>query len=267
MYVDVHTHLFHERFAGEEALVIQRAREGSVSKIIVNGLDPVTNRQTLALCARHENLFPSLGIYPVDAACHAIDPTTWPHRWPPPERFDLDAEFSFIEKHASSLIAFGECGLDHYWLKDPAAMKAQEEVFRRFCTLSIKYDKPLILHSRKAERRCFEILREMKVKKANFHCFGGKAVLASEIAKEGYYFSIPPVVVRSKSFQAMVRRLPQSAILTETDAPYQGPVRGERNEPLFVIDAVRAIAKARNEEEESLRVAIWENFKRFFGDF
>ncbi len=266
MYVDAHTHLFHERFAGEEDAVARRAAAAGVSRVIVNGLEPESNRQVLALCGRHENLYPALGIYPVDAACHAIDAGTWPHSWPPPERFDLDAELDFIDAHAPDLVALGECGLDGYWVKDAAAMAAQEYVLRGLCEIAMKHDKPIILHTRKAERRTFDIIREMGVTKADFHCFGGKSAMAAEFAKAGYYFSIPPVVVRSGSFQAVARKLPRELILTETDAPYQGPERGKRNEPRFVVEAVSAIAEARGEEEDVVRAAIRENFRRLFGE-
>lgn len=50
-----------------------------------------------------------------------------------------------------------------------------------------RHDLPLILHSRKAEQRLFDMLLEEGVTKADFHCFGGKVcyytpllVLASE---------------------------------------------------------------------------------------
>jgi Tat protein secretion system quality control protein TatD with DNase activity len=38
----------------------------------------------------------------------------------------------------------------------------------------VKYDIPVILHTRKAEKRVFDMLIEEGVKKADFHCFGGK---------------------------------------------------------------------------------------------
>ena len=40
MYVDVHTHLTHERFAGEEAQTVQRAEDAGLRAIVVNGLEP-----------------------------------------------------------------------------------------------------------------------------------------------------------------------------------------------------------------------------------
>lgn len=48
-----------------------------------------------------------------------------------------------------------------------------------------KHDLPLILHTRKAEARTFEILQEMGVTKADFHCFCGKAKLGKKVQGGG----------------------------------------------------------------------------------
>ncbi len=264
-FVDVHTHLIHPKFEGEEDAAAQRAAAAGVEMVIVNGLEPVSNRRTLELCAKHPNLQPALGIYPVDACCNFIDPQTWPHPFDSPARFDVDAEVDFIESVADQIIAVGECGLDGYWIKDGAALGEQERVLRRLCEVAIKHDLPVILHTRKAERRTFEIIVEMGVKKADFHCWGGKSKLAVKIAQQGYSFSIPPVVERSQAFQSLARKLPLECILTETDAPYMGPDQGQRNEPAYIPRGVAAIAKARGEDPAAVAVAIRDNFKRLFG--
>lgn len=266
MYVDVHTHIIHRQFEGIEDEIAQRARDAGLDVVIVNGLEPVSNRAVLELCARHDHLFPAIGVYPVDAGCAAITTDNWTHEWGPPTRFDVDAEIDWIETNLEHVVAIGECGLDRYWVDDEAVRAEQERVLRRLCELSVKHDKPLILHTRKAEERTFEIIAEMNVVKADFHCFGGKSKLALRIADAGYYFSIPPVVTRSQSFQALARKLPLERILTETDAPYMGPDAGVRNEPANVPRGVAAIAEARGEDVEDVRAAIRANCDRLFFD-
>ncbi len=264
MYVDVHTHLTHRRFEGEADVIAQRAADAGVARIIVNGLNPTDNRAVLELCAKYEHLYPALGVYPVDAGCQYIDAKAWPHSFAPPERFDLDAEIDWIDSQAAHIIAVGECGLDRHWVDDAPVRAEQERVLRRLCEVAKKHALPVILHTRKAEERTLEILKEMEVEKANFHCFGGRSKLAQKIAAQGYYFSIPPVVERAQSFQSLAKKLPLELLLTETDAPYMGPDKGERNEPAMVPRGVAAIAKARGEDIEAVREAIWENFERLF---
>jgi len=263
MYVDVHTHLIHPQFEGEADAVALRAKAAGLTRVIVNGLEPVSNRAVLDLCRRHDHLHPALGIYPVDAIAAVIPGEEWSYDFPSPEPFDVDAEIDFIDSCASGLIAIGEIGLDQYWIKSQA--KEQERVFRRLISVAQKHDLPIIIHSRKAEARCFEILLEMGVEKADFHCYGGKLKLARRIAAAGYYFSIPPVVERADSFQRLAAELPLDRLLTETDAPYMGPDRGLRNEPMNVPRGVAAMAKARGIEADEMRVAVRENFRRLFG--
>jgi TatD DNase family protein len=235
-FVDVHAHLIHPRFTGEEDEVAQRARDAGLGAVIVNGLEPRSNREVLTLCARHEHLHAALGIYPIDAMAHLIDRETWPHDWDPPEAFDVDAEIAFINEQAPGLIE-----------------------------VAMAHDKPVILHSRRAEARTFEILVEMGVEKADFHCFTGKLKLARRIAEAGYYLSIPPAVVRDETFQRFARELPLDRLLTETDSPYMGPERGVRNEPANVPLGVTAMAKARQITPEAMAEAIAANFERLFG--
>ncbi len=217
MFVDVHTHLTHRAFEGQQDEVARRAAEAGLDCVIVNGLEPASNRAVLDLCVRYPHLFPALGIYPVDAVARYIDPLTWPHDFPPPAVFDVDDEIDFIDSVADDLVAIGECGLDHYWVVDQP--DEQERVLRRFCEVARAHDRPLIVHTRKAEERTFEILQQMHIERANFHCFGGKLKLAERIAQAGYYLSIPTVVERSQAFRRMVEALPVERLLTETDAP------------------------------------------------
>ncbi len=261
-YVDAHTHLVHPRFAGDEDDVAVRARDAGVEYAIVNGLEPKSNRGVLALCERHEHLLPAVGLYPVDAICNHIDPDTWTHDWPPPERFDVDAELRFIDSVADDVVAIGECGLDQHWVRDQAA--EQERVLRALIEIAKAHDKPLILHSRRAEARTFEILQEMGVERADFHCYGGKLKLARRIAAAGYLLSIPVIVERAESFQRIVQELPLQSLLTETDAPYLGPVPGERNEPANIPRAVAAMAQLKEIDEPEMKAIIRDNFKRLF---
>ncbi len=262
-YVDVHTHLFHREFAGDEDAAAVRAQEAGVEIVIVNGLEPVSNRQTLALCERHENLKAACGIYPLDAVATAINKDGWSYDFEPPKPFDVDAEIQWIDDNADQMVAIGECGLDQYWVQDYA--QEQERVLRALCEVAMKHDKPVILHTRKAEARTFEILQEMGVERADFHCYCGKLNLAKRITEAGYYISIPPAVVRGESFQRLSKKLPLDRLLTETDAPYMSPVKDTRNEPANVPLGVAAMAKAREIPTAEMASAIRDNCRRLFG--
>ena len=37
--------------------------------MILNGLNPPTNRRVMSLCEEHSRFLPAVGIYPLDASC------------------------------------------------------------------------------------------------------------------------------------------------------------------------------------------------------
>lgn len=262
MYVDVHTHLTHEKFSDDWREVIRSAEAAGLGAIVVNGLEPVSNRKILAMAKEFSVVKPALGIYPIDAVNHLL-PLDFKLTV---TRFDVDQEIAFIREQAlaGSLHAVGECGLDGYWLTQETFAE-QERVFRALIAVAQEADLPIIIHTRKLEERAGEILAEMQIKRVNFHCFGGKTKLAQRFAEQnGWYFSIPANAVVNEAFQKMLSNLPIDQILTETDAPYLGPVKGERNAPANVTGTIRLLAKLRNQTEEQARSQVWQNYLRLF---
>lgn len=263
MYVDVHTHLSHEKFAHDVDAVLTRAVASGLSAIVVNGLSYAHNRAVLALAKTYPVIKPALGIYPVDAV-HPILPPDFPL---PLERFDVQAEIAFIraEARAGRIAAVGECGLDGHWL-DPTTFPEQEKVFEELIGIAMECDIPVIIHTRKLEARSMEILRALGATKVNFHCFGGRTKLAQWGAEScGWWFSIPTNATVSESFRKMLKTLPLERILTETDAPYLAPVRGTRNEPANVVGTVQLLAALRGITQDEAALQVHKNYVSLFG--
>jgi TatD DNase family protein len=97
------------------------------------------------------------------------------------------------------------------------------------------------------------------------HAFDGKASTALPALDAGYFFSIPASIVRSRQKQKLVRRLPLSCMLLETDSPVLGPEPGRRNEPANLRIALKTIAELKEVPEEAVAEAVSENFKRLYG--
>ena len=261
MYVDVHTHLTHEKFNEDLDAVIQRAIAAGLQAMVVNGLEPTSNRQILDLAEKHKQIVPALGIYPIDAINGLVADLPFPVA-----KFDVDQEIDFIAKKASegAVKAIGECGLDGYWVGEETFAE-QERVFLRLIEVSCSNDIPLIIHTRKLERRSIEILEHHKVNKVNFHCFGGKVKLALKAAEtNGWYFSIPANARKNQAFTKLLSHLPTDSILTETDAPFLAPESGHRNEPMNVTGTVKYLAELRSWSVEQAKECIWNNYKTLF---
>ena len=263
MLVDVHTHLTHEKLYASHEAVISRAIAEGVTAMIVNGLEPVSNRQVLEMAKKFPVVKPALGIYPLEALNQL--PLKLPFSV---TKFEVDAELSFIESQARSghLIALGECGLDGYWVGNETFAE-QERVFIRFIEMGLKYNLPIIIHTRKLEARAIEILRHFGAKKVDFHCYGGRVSMAKEAAeKDGWYFSIPANARKNEAFTKMLKTLPPDRLLTETDAPFLPPEKGGVNEPSAVKGTVTYFAELKGISFEEASQLIWHNFCRLFAE-
>jgi TatD DNase family protein len=262
---DVHAHLTDRRLAAQEDALIARAREAGVTTIISNGLNPSDNEATLAVAARHDIVRPALGLYPVDAVLPEMLAMGVEYKRdtdaPPPT---AEESVKWLEDHVEQAFAVGEIGLDRYWVPEELWPR-QEEVFRRLVRLAIAADKPIIIHTRKAERRALEVLVEEGARRVDWHCYSSKLKLARRIAAQGHFLSIPANARKSDGFRRMLETLPREQLLLETDCPYLGPVRGELNEPANVAGTAKLAAELWDEPIESVHRQLEDNFTRLFG--
>lgn len=262
MFIDVHTHLTHERFRADLHEVIARAEAERLGAIVCNGLEPVSNRQILEMTRTFPIVKAALGIYPLDAVNHLLA-EYFPHRV---GKFDVGSEISFIEECAEKglISAVGECGLDGHWLDD-STYKDQYFVFESLIDIGIRFHLPIIVHSRKMELEALEVLAHLGAKKVNMHCYSGKSKWAIAYAEShNWCFSIPANARRSDSFGKLLRSLPETSILTETDAPYLPPFPGARSEPRDVCQTVKYLGELRGLSFEDAEMLVWRNYEELF---
>ncbi|MBR9679224.1 MAG: TatD family hydrolase [Nanoarchaeota archaeon] len=209
-FVDVHAHMY---------LLPEMKKELDAKGIaVINcGTNPVTNQEVI-----DSSYFKSLG---------------W---WPLEKGF-----FDVVRKQVveNNPVAVGEIGLDFYWSE---TKKKQVVQFKKMLGLAQELGKPVIVHSRRAEKDVVEILEGYDLRVV-MHAFTGKNSLVGECVERGYFFSIPGIVVRSEQSQKIVELVPVEQLLTESDSPYLGPVKGERNSPLSIPQVVEKISKIKGE--------------------
>lgn len=261
---DVHAHLTHPKLAPHADEVIARAKAAGVTTILSNGLNPADNEATAALAAREPIVKACFGFYPVDTVLADMEAMgiDYPREAP---AVPTEEGIAWVRAHAEDAFAIGEIGLDGYWVPEGPLWEKQEQAFRALVQIALDHDKAIIIHTRKRERRALEILRELGVKRVDWHCFGGRVNLAREIAKEGHYLSIPANARRNEAFTRMLETLPRDKVLLETDCPYLGPEPGQDNEPASVAHTVRFAAELWRTDEASVLAQLSENFERLFG--
>jgi TatD DNase family protein len=170
-----------------------------------------------------------------------------------------------IRDRREELVAIGEVGLDHWQVKQEDRREIQREILTRFVRLSEELDLPLNVHSRSAGRHVVALLLDRNARRVQLHAFDGKPATALPAVEAGYFFSIPPSVVRSRQKQKLVRRLPLSCLLLETDSPVLSAVPGERNEPARLRIALQAIAELKGLAEEEVAESVTANTLRLYG--
>jgi TatD DNase family protein len=249
LLVDTHTHIYDPVFDQDRDAVLNAAAQAGVGAVIAvsETLDDAV--RILELAEKHALVRPAAGLYPTLLDTDHADKMT-----------------AFIRDNRSVLVAIGEVGLDYWKVKDPADKALQRDIFGRFIHLSKEWDLPLNVHSRSAGRHAVDLLLRAGAVKVQLHAFDGKAAAALPAVEAGYFFSVPPSVVRSRQKQKLFKRLPLDCLLVETDSPVLGPEPGARNEPANLKIAIHAIAEMKDLHPQEVAEQVVENTRRLYGD-
>jgi TatD DNase family protein len=246
MIVDVHAHLTYEDFKDNLDEVIERAKKVGVKHIISNGTNLEDNKKILELSKKYEIIKPALGLYPLEAEKLSEK--------------QLNEVYDFFNKN--KFIAFGEIGLDK---KDPNSnFNKQKKVFEKILSLAEKLNKPIIVHSRKAELDCIEIIESYKLKKVIMHCFSGNFKLVKRIENNDWFFSIPTNITKLLHFQNIVNEVSLNQLFTETDSPFLSPYKERINEPSFIVETIKKMSEIKKMDETEVKNIIYMNFQKVF---
>lgn len=255
--VDVHAHMDFPEFKKDLPEVLQRAKNAGMAAIVSQGVHHASNKRTLELAARYPIIKAALGLYPLNA------PNVEVHDDEDHDRntTSVDETLKFIKEHVKEIVAIGEVGIDLHFSDDEAH---QIENFTKILRLSNQLKKPVIIHSRKAEKLMLDILEDAKHHQAILHCFSGGKKLIKRAVEMKLPLTVTSNSPRAQHFQMIAREVPITQLLTETDAPLLGPVLGERNEPQNVKYAVQVIAKEKGLTPEEVARSVYMNYQRMF---
>lgn len=245
--VDTHAHICDSRFDADRKAVMTRAGQAGISAIIGVSETLADACKNLEWSEKYPMLKPAAGLYPTHLDLDQADEMA-----------------AFIRQNQSQLAAIGEVGLDFWAIKEAAQKEIQREIFKQFILLSNELKLPLNVHSRSAGRHAIAMLLDNNANHVQLHAFDGKFGSAQPAVEAGYFFSIPPSIIRSRQKQKLVKQLPLSCLLVETDSPVLGPDPQIRNEPANLTVAISAIAQLKSIEEEDLLAAVVENTARLY---
>jgi len=248
--VDFHCHLDYKDFDKDrEELVKQFEKENIIA---------ITNTVS------HENYFYTKELFK-NVKSVKVCPGLYPQEAEKITDKDFDKYISLIEKEKNNIVAIGEVGLDKYHTTDDKLFEIQVKRFKQLIDLAIKIDKPMCIHTRKAEKEIIDILREIiertGFRKFNLHCFTGKKKLIKDIRELNIYCSIPLTILNTESFRILVEELKISQILVETDSPFLNPSK-ERNSPLNINLIYEEIAKIKGYDKKEIENIIFSNYMK-----
>lgn len=266
-YIDIHSHVNFKAFDLDRDEVIKRALERDTWVINV-GTQIDTSRKAIEIANQYkEGVYAIIGLHPIHTGASFHDEKELGEGG---QEFTSRGEVFNKESYRELLkdpkvVGIGECGLDYYRCT-PESISKQKEAFIEQIELANEFNKPLMLHIRNAYSDALEILKTYTRVKGDVHFFAGTWEDAKGFLDFGFTLSFTGVITFTNDYDEVIRNTPLDMIMSETDSPYVAPVpyRGKRNEPIYVSEVVKTIAKIKNLPEEEIAQALIANAKRIF---
>lgn len=239
--IDTHSHIDFKEFDDDREDVIARFFDGGGKKLINAGCDMNSCARSLDLASKYENIFSSIGVHP-----HGADTVN---------EHGLRRLEEMVEHY--KVVAVGEIGLDFY--RNISSREKQIEALGLQLELAENHGKPVILHCRDAYNELLDILRSYKTSnwKGVVHCFTASREIAEQFLSLGFHIGFTGIATYYKDIidldgepeiYKVIKNVPSDRMLVETDCPYLAPVpmRGSRNEPVYLKHIIEKISKIKN---------------------
>ena len=254
MIIDSHCHLDNEKIQHRIKDIINSANKSNVKYMLTICTDNLSFGKILNILKSYENVYGTYGIHPHETNNY--------------RELTIEKIQKQLLKH-EKIIGIGESGLDFYY--NHSDKKIQKSLFLKHIQSCQETSKPLIVHSRNAEKDTLDILLSEK-KNKNFdvlmHCFTGSKEFAHNLLDIDCYFSASGVITfkKSKELANTFKSIPNNKILVETDSPYLSPepLRGRVNEPCNIIHTVKFISILKETTQDNVEKFTTNNFKKLF---
>jgi TatD DNase family protein len=260
--VDTHCHLDFNSFNNDRQLVVDRARQNGVERILNPAINLASSLEILKMAESLDEVFLAVGVHPNEAL-------SW------------DSDTLNRLKEAAShpkVVAIGEIGLDYY--RDYSPRDLQRRVFVNQLELAAELNLPVIIHNRQASEDVLELLKawHANLLKSNspltqkpgvLHSFSEQISVARQAIDISFFigFTGPITYRNAQVLQEVVRSIPLEYIMIETDAPFlpPQPFRGKRNEPAYVRLVAEKISELLELDFQTVAKETTRNAIRLFG--
>jgi TatD DNase family protein len=256
-FVDAHIHLADTDYAQNVGEIVGEAKKSNVLALVANSMDLESSHRSIKLAEEYpDHVYAALGIHP----------------WNTKQLKSNEAQNTvdlILNKtqNRQKVVAVGEIGLDASYSGNGEPTKIQKQVFHEMLFAAEKVGLPVIIHSRGSTNQIVNILPSYKISKVLLHWFSQPHSLISTIVDRDYYITEGPPTLFSGGIREVVKRIPLTRLMTETDGPvrYKGPFKGKLTKPSFIPMIVEEIAELKGKEKSKVAEQIFRNFSDFFG--
>jgi TatD DNase family protein len=251
--VDAHIHLSDKEYNGHTEELITDAKSANVVALVSNSMDLETSIDSLELADKYPNMvYPALGIHPWNVNVLKEN--------------ELEETLKLIqEQHRKkSVAAIGEIGLD---CKYETIWAKQLMVFDKMLHLAEELVLPVIIHSRGTTAQIVDMLPSYNLKRVLLHWFSHPMSALYKAIDHGYFITDGPPVAYSNGIREVVKKVPLTNFLTETDGPVtfrKTPFNGQLTKPSFIRTVVEAVAEVKQITVTDAAEQIAKNFEKFF---
>jgi TatD DNase family protein len=179
---------------------------------------------------------------------------------------ELEETLKLISEQSQkkAIAAIGEIGLDYKYEK---IWNKQLMVFDKMLRAAEKLDLPAIIHSRGTTAQIVDMLPSYNLKRVLLHWFSHPMSALYKAVEHGYFITEGPPVAYSNGIREVVKKVPLTNFLTETDGPVtyrKPPFNGQLTRPSFIRTVVEAVAEVKNMAVVDVAEQIARNFEGFF---
>jgi TatD DNase family protein len=251
--IDAHIHLSDVEYAKCVDELVAEAKTAEVAALVSNSMDLETSIGSLKLAEKYpDTVYPALGIHPWNVKVLKEN--------------ELEETLKLISEQSqkNAVVAIGEIGLDY---KYETIWEKQLMVFDKMLRLAEKLDLPAIIHSRGTTAQIVDMLPSYNLKRVLLHWFSHPMSALYKAVDHGYFITEGPPVAYSNGIREVVKKVPLTNLLTETDGPVtyrKPPYNGKLTRPAFIRTVVEAVADVKNMAVAEVADQIAENFESFF---
>ena len=266
--IDSHCHLADKQFVPDLDAVLERAIAVGVMQMVTIADTLEESELCISLAKKYEQIFCSVGVHPHNA-------TAW--------RMTNDqrpiTRLHALAQSSPKVRAIGEIGLDYHY--DFSPRDIQCSVFREQLELAKELRMPVVVHCRSAPNQSlcdgsgqavedvWKIVDAVRPEKLVLHCCTERWEDVQRFVDRGYVLSFTGIATypKSEEVRRTIQMCPLMQMMVETDGPYLAPVpyRGKRNEPAYVVEVVKCVAKVKGVSLEEVDRVTTESTVGFFG--